>query len=388
MTKQIFQYSLLLLLATNPPALRSQKPPVIHLNNPSFEDFPQPGKTVAGWFDCGFAGETPPDVQPGSFKVNRPAHQGITYLGLVVRDNNTWESVSQRLSTAILKGTTYRFSMYMCHSDSYVSPDRNTNRDVNFSTPVIVRVWGGSNYCGKEELLSESSPVDHTEWKEYKFEWTPKITHAYIMIEAFYKIPTLFPYNGNLLIDNASDIVPVVKEDKKPPVVAVVKLPVKTKPPVKTAAPSKPKPDTSTETPAVVASREQKTPVVKFNPTPPIKEGQIIKIEKLQFEATSAVIKDGSFGALDEAYQMLQNNPTVVVEIGGHTNDLPADDYCYKLSTDRAKAVADYLVNKGVDRMRVQYKGYGKLRPIADNRTPEGRKQNQRVEIKILSVNG
>ena len=91
---------------------------------------------------------------------------------------------------------------------------------------------------------------------------------------------------------------------------------------------------------------------------------------------------------MDDIYRFLDRNKDVVVEIGGHTNNLPPAEYCDRLSEERAKAVADYLQNKGIDRNRLQFKGYGKRYPIADNRTSLGRKQNQRVEIKILSFNG
>lgn len=90
---------------------------------------------------------------------------------------------------------------------------------------------------------------------------------------------------------------------------------------------------------------------------------------------------------IDELYGFLSTNPSVMIEIGGHTNSTPTDDYCDRLSTARAKAVAEYLVNKGVEPNKVQFKGYGKKKPIADNRTSSGRQKNQRVEIKILSLN-
>jgi outer membrane protein OmpA-like peptidoglycan-associated protein len=80
-------------------------------------------------------------------------------------------------------------------------------------------------------------------------------------------------------------------------------------------------------------------------------------------------------------------NEDVVIEVGGHTNSLPADEYCDRLSTARAKAVVEYLIEKGVDPGKVQFKGYGKKKPIADNKTRFGREKNQRVEIKILSLN-
>ena len=72
--------------------------------------------------------------------------------------------------------------------------------------------------------------------------------------------------------------------------------------------------------------------------------------------------------------------------VGGHTNGIPPHDYCDKLSTARAEAVAKYLIQKGIEDERIQFKGYGKRKPIASNNSEEGRKRNQRVEIKIISM--
>jgi outer membrane protein OmpA-like peptidoglycan-associated protein len=81
-------------------------------------------------------------------------------------------------------------------------------------------------------------------------------------------------------------------------------------------------------------------------------------------------------------------NKNVVIEVGGHTNNVPAAEYCDRLSTARAKSVAEYLYGKGIDQDRITYKGYGKNKPIASNDSVKGRKKNQRVEIKILRVEG
>jgi outer membrane protein OmpA-like peptidoglycan-associated protein len=89
---------------------------------------------------------------------------------------------------------------------------------------------------------------------------------------------------------------------------------------------------------------------------------------------------------LDELAGFLKSTSNVKVEIGGHTNSVPPDDYCDKLSTARAKAVAEYLIANGVEQSKVQFKGYGKRNPIMSNKTQNGRMRNQRVEIKILNV--
>lgn len=114
--------------------------------------------------------------------------------------------------------------------------------------------------------------------------------------------------------------------------------------------------------------------------------GEPIRIEKIQFAADSININPEAIPSLDELYEFLYDNPTIVIEVSGHTNGLPADDYCDRISADRAKSVADYLVKKGIDTKRVISKGYGKRKPIATNQTAEGRKKNQRVEIKLIKI--
>lgn len=191
-----------------------QKAITIKLNNPSFEDYPAAAYTPKGWFDCGFGGESPPDVQPnGSFGVTKPAFHDSTYLGMVVRDNNTWEAVGQQLKTPLLKNVKYSFSLYACRSDTYMSKSQKTGKDANFISPVIIRIWGGDTYCAKLDLLAESKLITSTDWGKIDFILKPKENAQYFMIEAFYKIPTLFPYNGNVLVDNLSDIVPILDKN-------------------------------------------------------------------------------------------------------------------------------------------------------------------------------
>jgi outer membrane protein OmpA-like peptidoglycan-associated protein len=108
----------------------------------------------------------------------------------------------------------------------------------------------------------------------------------------------------------------------------------------------------------------------------------------LRFDGDSSTIKTEFYPVLDEVYDFMLENGKIVIEVGGHTNNVPPDEYCDRLSTARAKAVADYLAAKGIDPKRVLFKGYGKRKPVASNTTPEGRVLNQRVEIKILSLGG
>ncbi len=118
----------------------------------------------------------------------------------------------------------------------------------------------------------------------------------------------------------------------------------------------------------------------------PIRAGTVIRLDNIFFEANKSDLKDESSAALDEVVFFLKSNPNIYVEIGGHTNGLPNDDFCFKLSNNRAKSVTEYLVSKGIKSDRITWKGYGKTEPIADNATSEGRKKNQRVELKVIKV--
>ena len=91
----------------------------IPLRNPSFEGIPKCCEAPKGWHDCGIEGESPTDVQPGSFQVKMEANEGNTYLGMVARDNGTVEAVGCRLLGELKANETYRFSIWLAHSPEY-----------------------------------------------------------------------------------------------------------------------------------------------------------------------------------------------------------------------------------------------------------------------------
>ncbi len=366
----------------------------VRLRNPSFEDNPKRGgeamEGISGWFDCGkinFPSETPPDIHPNGFwENNLPASDKRTYLGMVVRDNNTYESVSQRLDTMLLAGKCYKFTVHLAKAAKYISKTRTTGEEANYTTPIVLRIWGGSGFCNEKELLGESDPVSNTSWQINAFEFKPKSNIRSITFEAYYKTPTFLPYNGNILVDGASDIIRIPCPGETIAAVEKSNLPPhKRKKTVNTA------PDTVTpKRETAVANnvpKDFKPKVLQELNRNSIKQGQTIEIRNLMFRADSAKIESSSYDVLNDIYGFLVSNSDVIIEIGGHTNGIPDDEYCDRLSTARAKAVAEYLVGKGVNPAKVQFKGYGKRKPLADNKTKFGRDKNQRVEIKILSLN-
>jgi outer membrane protein OmpA-like peptidoglycan-associated protein len=375
--KKIFLFYVLIFVAATFSAQTATK---VKLINPSFEDIPQTGKAPKGWQDCGSSNETPVDIHSSSansFSVKKKPFKGETYVGMVTRDNKTWESISQRLSTPLIKGSCYTFSIYLCRAELYESSTKNSGTaKVNFNTPIKLRIWAGHDYCSKRELLSESGEVKNSDWQEYKFEFYPKDNHTYITFEAYYKVPVLIEYNGNVLLDNASNIVPfqckkTPKPDKKKP--DVVK---------------EDKNQQKTKSDVVVGDKPKNTaPQANKTRYENAKVGETVRIENLYFKSDSASIQPESFKVLEELYQFMSEHSDVVIEVGGHTNNIPPDEFCNRLSTARAKEVSDYLLGRGVSETRIRFKGYGKTQPIVPNVNAANRQKNQRVEIKILGRN-
>jgi len=116
-----------------------------------------------------------------------------------------------------------------------------------------------------------------------------------------------------------------------------------------------------------------------------VKEGMSITLRGIYFDFDKSTIKPESRPALDDAAKILKDNPSIRVEIQGHTDSKGSDSYNLNLSDQRAWSVVNYLVqNYGIDKARLTAKGYGEARPIATNDTDSGRALNRRVEFVIL----
>lgn len=283
--------------------------------------------------------------------------------------------------------------MQLARSQYYVSYSRSTEQEVNYTTGAKIRIWGGnSEYCEKAELLAETGRINNSRWMENSFKLEPSQDYTYITIEAYYVTPTLFAYNGNVLVDGASDLIPMPCDQE-----SLASVEEEPKPKVNEKPKAKPKPEPKVEPEPVVAA----PPVVKEEPkvveapkpkvlkelnTKTLREGQTIRIDQLYFEADKSGLTAQSIPVLDEIFDFMNQNSGVALEVGGHTNGMPEHDFCDRLSAQRAKTVVNYLVDKGIDTTRLEFKGYGKRKPIASNKTKDGRKRNQRVEIKILSM--
>lgn len=362
----------------------------ISLRNASFEDMPRNSSPPRGWTDCGAPGESPPDVHPDPaflFRVGMKAQNGKTFLGMVTRDTETWESVGQQLTEPLTAGQCYQFDIQLARSLVYMSMSRVTRQPANYVTPVKLRVWGGYSVCDKAQLLGQSGLVDNDEWKNYQLRLKAEDGYTHIILEAYYQEAVLFPYNGNLLLDNAQPLRPIAcDEDFFEPTVAINDEPVLEDPDkgiVTTPVPWK-----EPKGPQVPPSPPVKNdPMVMLGETKAVlKVGSVFSIENIAFKANSAELEEESEEALQEIVGFMQQNNNVIVEIGGHASRMAGSYYANDLSENRAISVVSYLKSYNIGSDRLVHHGYGKSKPVCMENTKDCNKKNQRVEVKILKI--
>lgn len=108
-------------------------------------------------------------------------------------------------------------------------------------------------------------------------------------------------------------------------------------------------------------------------------------LDNVFFDTGKSTLKPSSYDALNALLEVMQLKETLIIEIAGHTDNVGGEELNLRLSKERANAVRNYLIQRGVADNRVQAKGYGYTRPIADNDTEQGRAKNRRTEVRVLS---
>jgi len=157
-----------MLLSFSPSLLAGQE---IRLANASFEGEPSDATMPQQWNGCQ-RGSTP-DILPGFWGVYLEPFEGESYIGLITREDGSFESIGQKLSTPFRKDECYRFTAELAQ-------------------------------CSKDQLLAETASIKHLDWKTYPLQFVAEDNFPYIIIEAYYAKGIYFPYKGNLLIDNIS----------------------------------------------------------------------------------------------------------------------------------------------------------------------------------------
>lgn len=175
-----------------------------YVNNPSFEDVEKSGASPKGWYDCGFDDESPVDVhssQSDFWGVKEYPADGNSFVGMVFRDNDTYEGISAKLIYPLLRDSTYRLTISVKQSPSYISSSRiNQDQTVNFDSPAQLEIWGGNRFCQMDLQLEVSAPITVGDWQELTFYITLPKDINYLSL--FVDRTDPYDENGHILIDN------------------------------------------------------------------------------------------------------------------------------------------------------------------------------------------
>jgi OmpA-OmpF porin, OOP family len=115
-----------------------------------------------------------------------------------------------------------------------------------------------------------------------------------------------------------------------------------------------------------------------------IEPAKVYTLEDVFFDTGLSTLKPESYKALNDLVDVLKLKPAMIIEIDGHTDNTGTKEINQKLSQDRANAVMNYLIKKGISSTRLTAKGFGDTLPVADNDTEEGKAKNRRTEVKII----
>ncbi|MEO5998251.1 MAG: OmpA family protein [Chitinophagaceae bacterium] len=132
----------------------------------------------------------------------------------------------------------------------------------------------------------------------------------------------------------------------------------------------------------------QKSPDSIYNieiPMQPLEANALIVLKNIFFDNNEYELKPASQFELSLVAELLQENPSLKIQITGHTDNAGTAASNLALSTNRARSVVSYLSSKLIDAKRLSYKGFGDTQPVADNKTEAGKTQNRRTELKVVA---
>jgi outer membrane protein OmpA-like peptidoglycan-associated protein len=119
-------------------------------------------------------------------------------------------------------------------------------------------------------------------------------------------------------------------------------------------------------------------------PMQPVDTGFVIELKNVFFDIDKFELKPSSKAELNKLADFMKKNPTIIGELGGHTDNTGDSKKNKTLSENRAKSVQEYLITQGINASRITYKGYGETKPKFPNDSPEHRAENRRTEFKVL----
>ncbi|MFD0796783.1 OmpA family protein [Maribacter chungangensis] len=293
---------------------------------------------------------------PKNFNGEQPAHFGVGYLGFYFYAPDDYrEYIQAQLTETLVKGETYTVSFYVSLAErsdfairefgvQFVENPVHVDTRKTLSRMHLSRIQGDiSNYF---DIIYADFYSDKEDWVKVEKEFVANGTENYLLLGNFKNNASTQKFRTKRNVTKGSyyyvDMVAVLPQNPE---------------------------------------AHSRLAVIKGEKT--FQLDSIHRFKNLLFRFDTFELLADSKKELDEieAYLTLRNN--LKIEINGHTDAIGSARYNKLLSINRAKAVAAYLIAKGLDSSRVSYKGYGSELPVMQNGTPKGRQGNRRVEFRI-----
>ena len=188
----------------------------IYFANPSFEgvyeknrhhlSFSYPKNLIS----CGFLGENLPKLRRVEKAPELLPADGNSFMALQTNENNSWQSITQSISKPLTKGKCYAFSAALATAKKFHTGQAFGEKVYQKNPqPVVLRIYGGNEQCGMEQVLGYTQLIGNTDWQDYFFSFEASDAFRFITFEVYYQVATVNHYEGNVLIDFLSPIIPI-----------------------------------------------------------------------------------------------------------------------------------------------------------------------------------
>lgn len=283
---------------------------------------------------------------------SRSSHSGDGYAGICISSTYT-EYLQTGLTTILKKGDKYLVEMFICKAK--LKAEVVTNFGVLFEDKPR---WGydkiGIETTPPIFFYKEDGYRDSDTWTKLSMVYTAKGYEKAIIIGYFIPTPAKkIKKIAHYYIDDIS--ITLIKSEKAP-------------------------------IDSLNTLKKDSSRIIAKIDTSRIMIGKTIRLENIYFETEKSVLLENSNEELNKLVNLLKQMPGLKIKILGHTDNQGNESFNKKLSEERAKAVKNYLVSKGIDESRLSSLGYGSEQPIESNETKQGREKNRRVEFLILQV--
>jgi len=309
------------------------------------------------------------DYQTGRYRWsynNTRAYSGDAFMCFIiyVLDKNYSEYGTNRLSVPLVKDSLYCLSMYVCLSE--ISNSAPKNLDIHFSKNKIKRLTRKSiatKYNADIHNIGDSYIMNTHKWQQRSAIYKAKGEERFMTIGMF---------------SEERDFLPLFADDpmKTPYIYLYIDLVSLTPISDSSSCQCYKRKISFVDIPKLIENTTDTIPFTK---------GDVIKLSDVHFGSNSYNLNDSAKLELNKVVDLLFQYPTLQVKINGHTDNIGKEKTNLRLSERRAKAIVDYLIEKGVDKERLAFEGYGEYMPLTPNTTEEGRAENRRVEIEIVN---